>query len=395
GDLYRLRLANGDAVLIVDGVYQHRAPVRHKEILSLHLDGVAVYGAASIGALRACELDEHGVTGLGTVYGWYRDGRIESDADVALMHGDEDVDFRAFTHALVSVHDVVDRLVLGGELDLAAGAAVTELARSVHFGERSGSRLRSVAREQGLDAPMGTMLAALAGPGGDVKRNDAEAAVRELLATTPTRAVVTESIPDTSYLREWRLHHGPATTAENSPTQRQVLTYAQLFEPDFPERHTAYVLANLRAEHPRVAEKGWLAALSPGELARRKLLTAEETTTLSADERATRVLVRTFRLRSGRLVYEQLPDGLDELVGPCARLLRLNEQATRVNPQFHPADLPPSLVEATFRALWRTGDLDTHLLDRGFRDQEDFLVQARPFFVAAKAATALSAAAEA
>ena len=48
GDLYRLRLEPGDTVLIVDGLYQHEAPVRHKEILSLCASGVPVYGAASI-----------------------------------------------------------------------------------------------------------------------------------------------------------------------------------------------------------------------------------------------------------------------------------------------------------------------------------------------------------
>src|SRR5918992_1632432 len=93
GDLFRLRLSPDDAVLIVDGVYQHTAPVRHKEILAVYATGVPIYGTASLGALRACEHLGHGMIGLGTVFGWYRDGRVFSDADVALTHGDADVDF--------------------------------------------------------------------------------------------------------------------------------------------------------------------------------------------------------------------------------------------------------------------------------------------------------------
>jgi hypothetical protein len=71
-------------------------------------------------------------------------------------------------------------------------------------------------------------------------------------------------------------------------------------------------------------------------------------------------------------------------------MLTLNEQAMQANPLFHPADLPASMVTAAFGELWRTADLPTEMLDRGFRDIDDFLIQARPFYVAARAAVAMS-----
>jgi hypothetical protein len=400
GDLYQLLLAPGDAVLIIDGLYQHQAPVRHKEILSLCAAGVRVYGAASIGALRASELSGLGMSGLGRVFGWYRDGRLNSDADVALVHGDADIGFRAFTHAMVSILDVCAGLLRAGRLNAQAVAAVTEVARSVHFTERSTAALLAAARRCGQEPAMRAVTSALADQGNDVKRRDAEAAIRIVLDASPTppdHEKVSE-VPDTSQGREWRLRHSLVSDEPGAPTKRELLAYAQLFLPDFPERHIRYVLARLASEHPSVAEGGhsprWLAGLAPGELVRRGLLTADELTTLTPSERDLRVLIRSFRLTPGSPVYEDLPVGLladhPGLAGQCARLLALNEQAIQANPLFHPADLPTSMVKAAFGELWRTADLPTEVLDRGFRDIDDFLAQARPFYVAARAAVAMS-----
>lgn len=399
GDLYRVRLDPGDAVLIVDGVYQHCMPVRHKEILSFCANGVRVYGAASIGALRACELQGHGMTGLGRVFGWYRDGRLNSDADVALVHGDADTGYRAFTYALVSVLDVCDGLVSAGRLDESAASAVTEIASSVHFTERSATALLAAARGTGHESATRAVLTSLADPDCDIKRRDAESAIRAL-ALRPdggTRTTI-PNLPDTSYAREWRLKFTPAVDEPGAPTRRQLLTYAQLFLPDFPGRHTRYVLAHLDPEHPSVGVGGrspqWLAGLASGELVRRGLLTEQELTTLSQTERDLRVLVRSFRLRSGRLVYEEVPPSLladmPGLAAECGRMLALTEQAMLANPSFHPADLPAAMVWDAVRDLWRAEDLSTHLLDRGFRDLDELEVQARPFYIAAKAAVALN-----
>ncbi len=44
------------AILLIDGVFQGEPAVRHKEILWTMSRGVPVFGAASMGALRAAEL---------------------------------------------------------------------------------------------------------------------------------------------------------------------------------------------------------------------------------------------------------------------------------------------------------------------------------------------------
>ena len=86
GDLLRLGPVRGDVVVIIDGYYHQRASVRHKEILALLADGVAVLGCSSMGALRAAELATYGMVGNGAVYRMYVDGVLDADDEVALAH---------------------------------------------------------------------------------------------------------------------------------------------------------------------------------------------------------------------------------------------------------------------------------------------------------------------
>jgi TfuA protein len=72
-------------VCIIDGVFYTEPSVSVREILKLLRRGVRVIGSSSMGALRAAELSGHGMEGVGEVFQMYRDGEINSDAEVALL----------------------------------------------------------------------------------------------------------------------------------------------------------------------------------------------------------------------------------------------------------------------------------------------------------------------
>src|SRR5690349_19772488 len=67
GDLYRAALARPGIIGIIDGYFEVVPTVWHKEILWAMAEGIHVYGAASLGALRAAELDTFGMKGIGGV----------------------------------------------------------------------------------------------------------------------------------------------------------------------------------------------------------------------------------------------------------------------------------------------------------------------------------------
>ena len=75
GDIFRAVRAHRPIALgLIDGVFLHEPAVWHREILWALHQGIHVFGAASMGALRAAELAPFGMRGVGRVFGAYRDG---------------------------------------------------------------------------------------------------------------------------------------------------------------------------------------------------------------------------------------------------------------------------------------------------------------------------------
>lgn len=85
GDLGHALKENPDIIGIIDGVFHQNSAVGHREILNVINKGIKVYGASSMGALRASELDSLGMVGIGYCYEQYATGEIDSDDDVAVM----------------------------------------------------------------------------------------------------------------------------------------------------------------------------------------------------------------------------------------------------------------------------------------------------------------------
>ena len=77
-------------IILIDGVFDSNLSPWHKEIVyGLQFPGIqAIYGASSMGALRASECDWIGMIGVGQIYQWYRDGITEDDAEVALSYAE-------------------------------------------------------------------------------------------------------------------------------------------------------------------------------------------------------------------------------------------------------------------------------------------------------------------
>lgn len=65
GDICRLGPRSPRVIGIVDGYFEHVPAVWHKEIMWIMERGVHVFGSASMGALRAAELETFGMRGAG------------------------------------------------------------------------------------------------------------------------------------------------------------------------------------------------------------------------------------------------------------------------------------------------------------------------------------------
>ncbi|MDQ3335404.1 MAG: TfuA-like protein [Myxococcota bacterium] len=176
GDLLRLINRRGlRRIAIIDGYFERMAAVWHKEILRAIEKGIAVWGASSMGALRAAELAPFGMIGVGTIYQAFARGTLVADDEVAVAHLPEEYGYRATSDALVNLRDGIARAPM---LSNATRAKLVELARVRFYRERSWVRLIADARAAGLPAKQLDGLAAWPKP--DRKADDARLLLKRL-----------------------------------------------------------------------------------------------------------------------------------------------------------------------------------------------------------------------
>jgi len=150
GDVYRALRSNPRAIVIVDGLFEQTPSVWHKEILLALSRGVWVYGGASMGALRACELDPFGMIGVGSIYARFCEGLLEDDDEVAVSHADADSGWRPLSEAMVNLRDGLARARERGLLDAREHDALVARAKARFYPERSWPQTLDDARALGL-----------------------------------------------------------------------------------------------------------------------------------------------------------------------------------------------------------------------------------------------------
>lgn len=174
GDLVALLADPPAAVGLVDGYFGGAPTVWHKEILALLARGVTVFGAASLGALRAAELREAGMAGVGAIYAAYRAGAIQRDDAVMLLHAPEGYGFAPLTLPLVDAEYVLNGLDCSGS----ARRMMLRIVRTMPYDARTWPRcLAAYLARTGADFPVS--LAKLSGAP-SLKRLDAALLVEEL-----------------------------------------------------------------------------------------------------------------------------------------------------------------------------------------------------------------------
>jgi hypothetical protein len=207
GDAFGYGLTAGDRLLIIDGLFLHRPSVRHKELLGLLDDGVTVAGASSMGALRAAELHPFGMLGYGEIFAGYRDGRLEADDEVAMVHGSPEDDYPVFVDAMVNIRATLAHAESIGLLSASDTSALVAAARALPFTARHWATLLS---EANLPRELAPRLRDLRQ---DVKHRDAVLALRRIRdqVSTPSRP----QVPETIWSVRWRQRYGgPAEVSD-------------------------------------------------------------------------------------------------------------------------------------------------------------------------------------
>lgn len=137
GDVYRATLDGPRAILLVDGAFEDVAAVFHKEILWALKEGIHVFGASSIGALRAAELHRFGMVGIGEIFEAYRDNRLQRDDAVAVLHGPAELGWPQLTRALEDMVATLGEAERQGVLQPDDRTALGRAAETLFWRERT------------------------------------------------------------------------------------------------------------------------------------------------------------------------------------------------------------------------------------------------------------------
>lgn len=137
GDVYRALRHKPTHIGIIDGYFDGVAAVWHKEILWAMSQGIRVFGASSMGALRASELADFGMVGVGEIYKDFYDGRFEDDDEVAVIHGPAELGYPALCEPMVNIRATLEQAVSDDILTQENATAAVHLAKSMHYRHRT------------------------------------------------------------------------------------------------------------------------------------------------------------------------------------------------------------------------------------------------------------------
>jgi hypothetical protein len=227
-----------DIIGLIDGIFLSLPSVWHKEILYALEQGVAVYGASSMGALRAAETAEFGMVGVGEIYQMYASGELLDDDEVALVHGPEDAGYRPLSEPMVNVRGTFRRAKDEGILNQNLYEQLIAIAKSIYFAERTFATIFRKAATVGLSPEnLEEMAIFVKEKYVDIKRQDAISllqTLRDLPESLP------ELKPNFSLIRNQffsSLYHRDRTVLRNNTTVPlgDIAGYGALHLPDFEE----------------------------------------------------------------------------------------------------------------------------------------------------------------
>jgi len=139
-----------DAIALIDGVFLARPSTWHKEILYALGQGVAVYGAGSMGALRAAETAAFGTIGMGEIYRLYASGELLDDDEVALVHGAAETGYEPLSEPMVNVRATLQLAQARGILSQDLHQQLITFAKAIYFPERTFAAIFQQAEAAGM-----------------------------------------------------------------------------------------------------------------------------------------------------------------------------------------------------------------------------------------------------
>lgn len=172
GDLIPIYSENDVVVGIIDGVFFSDSAVGHREILGLLERGITVVGGGSMGALRASELKDFGMIGVGKIFEAYSSGIIEGDDEVAIVFNPETLE--PLSEALINIRYNLESAANSGIISETQSEVIMRELKAIYFPERSYEKTLEIAHKNLKKNEFTRLREYLIKQSKDLKKSDAE-----------------------------------------------------------------------------------------------------------------------------------------------------------------------------------------------------------------------------
>jgi YcaO-like protein with predicted kinase domain len=137
GDIIKAALNEPKMIILIDGFFEQTAAVWHKEILFALEKNIAVYGASSMGALRAAELSDLGMQGVGGIFNDFYADLLEDDDEVAVAHLPAEQHYRSMTVPMVNVRATIHYALKEKIINPLQANTIQQTAKKIFFKQRT------------------------------------------------------------------------------------------------------------------------------------------------------------------------------------------------------------------------------------------------------------------
>ncbi len=223
-------------IALIDGFFMQALPVWHKEILYALEQGVVVLGASSMGALRAAEMADFGMIGVGKIFERYRSAAIIDDDEVVLMHGPSEEDYLPLSLPLINIRFTLELAQQEGRMSEELCQSILCCAQSLHYPERTIEKIMQRAQKMGVSAELlNLVIDSLQNHYVDQKRKDGlfllEKVKTGLFVPPSAKSDFFQSSVFEILYNYDRCHLFSSTDI----SQREIAHYVALHHPRFPE----------------------------------------------------------------------------------------------------------------------------------------------------------------
>ncbi len=136
------------AIGFVDGVFLQDYPPTPIEVYHLaRKNGVLLVGAASLGALRAVELEKFGMVGIGKIFQLYKMGKVNADDEVAVTFASEG-GYQLQSEAMIDIRYNLYLAHKKGVINEKAKSMLVRLAKEIYFPHRKYTYILEEARNR-------------------------------------------------------------------------------------------------------------------------------------------------------------------------------------------------------------------------------------------------------